>query len=85
MIDLTVNIENDEDLALFKLLLDRLKISYHHGSHYEPATVKAKDYEKFTIELNALAGKKGEVSSFGDAAEYQREVRKDRKMPFRDE
>ena len=66
-------------------MLNRLKISYHVGSNYEPSSVKAEDYEKFMIELNALGGKKGVKSSFGDAAEYQREVRKDRKMPFRDE
>ena len=83
---ITMEVEREEVLEELIPVLNRLKVSYSASpkfeSDFEEAT--ALDYETFMNELNALGGEKGVKSSFGDAAEYQREVRNDRKMPFRD-
>jgi hypothetical protein len=83
---ITMEVEREEVLKELIPLLNRLKVPYSASqkvdSDFEEAT--ALDYETFMNELNALGGKKGVKSSFGDAAEYQIEVRKDRIMPFRD-
>ncbi|MFP5039626.1 hypothetical protein [Parasediminibacterium sp. JCM 36343] len=86
MTTLIVDIENKEDLDVLIPLMNERKIHWRSskirtGTSYTPPS--ALDYDKFMQELNALGGKDN-CSSFGDAAEYQREVRKDRKLPFRD-
>ncbi len=84
---ITVEVERAEDLAVIIPVLNKLKVAYSSRltseSDYEEVT--AFEYDTFMEQLNALGGKEGTVSSFGDAAEYQKEIRKDRKMPFRDE
>ena len=84
---LTVNIENDEDLDVLIPLLKRLNMPFHTDSSIKTPYLKASatNHHEFMRELNSLAGKKGQSFSFGDAVEYQNEVRRDRKMPFRDE
>jgi len=83
---ITMEVERKEVLEELIPVLNRLKVPYTASPKFESdfEEVTALDYETFMHELNALGGKKGVKSSFGDAAEYQREVRKDRKMPFRD-
>jgi hypothetical protein len=80
---LTVEVERKEDLMP---LVTRLKVpystKYSTGSEFKEAS--ALDYNETKKKLNALASKDN-VSSFGDAAAYQRAIRKDSKMPFRNE
>ena len=82
---ITVEVERKEDLAELMPLVAKLKVpystKYSTGSEFKEAS--ALDYNEIKKKLNTLASKDN-VSSFGDAAAYQIEVRKDRKMPFRD-
>lgn len=80
-----MEVERKEDLEEIMPLVAKLKVpistKYSSGSEYKEAS--AVNYNETKKLLNSLASK-GNESSFGDAAAYQRKVRKDRKMPFRD-
>ncbi len=82
---ITMEVERKEDLEEIMPFVSKLKVpfstKYNSGSEYKKAS--AVDYNETKKLLNSLASRVNE-SSFGDAAAYQRSVRKDRKMPFRD-
>jgi hypothetical protein len=84
--ELVVYLKNDSDLAILESLLNRLKLRFekrNNGSFQEPKKDET-EYEKNLKELQNLAAQI-EESSFGDPVEWQREMRKDRPLPFRNE
>lgn len=75
MTELVLKIENQNDLNLLLNLVKRLGISVQQ---------KTIVTEKTEIkQLQAIIQKGVTHSSFGDAANYQREIRQERKLPFR--
>ena len=76
MTQLILDVKDSNDLQLLLNLVKRLGISVKQKTI---ATEKT-ELEK----LQAIIDKGVPHSSFGDAAEYQREIRKDRKLPYRD-
>ncbi len=75
MTELVLKIEDQNDLHLLLNLVKRLGISVQQKT----ITTEKTELEK----LQAIIKKGVPHSSFGDAAEYQREVRQDRKLPYR--
>jgi len=78
MSTITLEINNAEIENLICQLANKLNIKYT-----KKEVLKEND-TTLLDKMNELAGKIDEESSFGDASEYQREVRKDRKLPYRD-
>jgi hypothetical protein len=74
MTRLVLDIPNEGDIQTLIPLFQRLGIRFFSES------------EK-TIEMSAIEIIKAgcDMSNFGDAAEYQRDVREDRTLPFRNE
>ncbi len=75
MTELVLKIENNKDLQLLLKLVKRLGISVQ-----QKKIITEQDQKQ----LKAIIEKGVVNSSFGDAATYQRAIRKDRKLPFRD-
>ncbi len=75
MTQLTLTIKNEKDLALLLPLLERLRIEYSTVPKKHLSAGQLAKYRKII-----MAG--GDASYFGDAAEWQREQRKDRDLPF---
>lgn len=76
MTQLTLNIKSEKDLEVLIPLLERLKIEYLPVRKKKMSAAQLAKYQKIIA-----AG--GDASYFGDAAEWQREQRKERDLPFR--
>jgi len=63
--------DNKSDLVLIKKLADRLKIKYEIDNSSD---------KKVKRNLKELMNKKIDISNFGDPTEWQKKVRKDRKI-----
>ena len=75
----TLNIQNPQDWTLLLPLLERLGISIQ-GSLPK---VKKQDLSNKNLAYHqAIIAKGGDASYFGDAAEWQREQRQERELPF---
>lgn len=84
--EVVVYLKDDSDLAILESLLNRLKLRFekrNNGTFQKPQKEET-EYQKNLKELQSLAAQI-EGSSFGDPVEWQREMRKDRPLPFRDE
>ncbi len=81
MTQLILNV-NDTDLSIIEPLLNRLKIAYATKEGQKKQLVESNT--SFLKELNQLA-EKITISSFGDPVEWQKEVRQDRQLAFREE
>ncbi len=80
MKQVTLHIKQEADLEILLPLLDRLGITVQENNLFSKKKLSEEEYQKVLQTIQ----KGVEVSSFGDALEYQKEVRKDRKLPFRD-
>lgn len=76
MTQITLKIKHEKDLAVLIPLLERLKIEYAPVRKKKLSAARLAKYQKIIA-----AG--GDASYFGDAAEWQREQRKERNLPFR--
>lgn len=76
MTQLTLNIKHEKDLEVIIPLLERLKIEYLPARKKKMSAAQLAKYQKIIA-----AG--GDASYFGDAAEWQREQRKERDLSFR--
>ena len=77
MTQLMLEIRNQSDLEALLPLLRRLRIKF---SKLETRDKQADDI----AEAIQIVQKGCDMGNFGDALEYQREIRKERSMPFRD-
>ena len=75
MTQLTLKIKNKKDLEILIPLLERLNIEYVSARKEKASAGQLAKYQKIIA-----AG--GDASYFGDAAEWQREQRKERDLPF---
>ncbi len=79
--DVLVHLNNENDLAFLEQLFQNMNLKYEK---------KVKSTERSEADALALLARLNywssqiKVSSFGDAVEYQNEVREDRTLPFRD-
>jgi len=75
---ITIEIPNHKTESLICGLADELHLKYTKGN------APSKDYENelFIKKLTKLTQEIGS-GSFGDALEYQKKIRKDRKLPYR--
>jgi hypothetical protein len=78
-IQVTLNIQNPQDWTLLLPLLERLGISIQEGL---PKVKKQNLPIKNLAYHQAIIAKGGDASYFGDAAEWQREQRQERDLPF---
>lgn len=80
--DVLLHLNNEMDLAVLEPLFQHMNLRYEK---------KIKTKEKTEADRIALLARLNYWSSqikgtsFGDAVEYQKEVRKDKPLPFRDE
>jgi hypothetical protein len=85
MTQLILNV-NDADLSIIEPLLNRLRIAY---ARKEEQTVSLKNGNSKILvarkKLLAMVEDGLNTSSFGDPVEYQKEVRKDKILAFREE
>ena len=77
MTQLVLEINDNNDLQLLLDLVKRLGISVRQ-KQIPPIETEERKCQRAIIEKGVP------YSSFGDAAIYQQEIRKDRKLPFRD-
>jgi len=77
MTRVTLDINDNNKLKRLLNFVQELGIS----AQQEPISLIKEEERKKWIEI---IQKGVSFSSFGDASEYQREIRKDRKLPFRD-
>jgi hypothetical protein len=77
-----LKITNPKDWAIIQPLLKRLKISFTQKE--TPSVNGQKGARDEVLETLLHLAEQIDVSSYGDPVEYQREVRKDRPQPFRD-
>jgi hypothetical protein len=84
--ELVVYLQDESDLAILESLLRRLKLRFEMRKGQIPVLEPSADSEreKNLLELRRLAALI-KHSSFGDPVEWQREVRKDRILPFRED
>lgn len=75
MTELVLKVDNPNDLHLLLNLVKRLGISV------QQKTISTKKEE--LEQLQAIINKGIPYSSFGDAAKYQKEIRQERKLPYR--
>lgn len=77
----TLNIKNPQDWTMLLPLLERLGISIQENT---PKTDKKQKHisTKNLQYHQAIIAQGGDASYFGDAAEWQREQRQDRDLPF---
>ena len=77
----TLNIKNPQDWAMLLPLLERLGISIQeNGTKIDK---KQKHMSNKNLQYHqAIIAQGGDASYFGDAAEWQREQRQDRDLPF---
>jgi hypothetical protein len=82
---LVLDIERNSDLDLLLPLLNRLQIRFVTQNDAAGSTVTR---SKLTASERAAAlrviAEGCDVSNFGDALTYQKEIRTDRSLPFRD-
>ncbi len=75
-----LNIQNPQDWTMLLPLLERLGISIQTTL---PAVKKQKRVSNKTLAYHqAIIAQGGDASYFGDAAEWQREQRQERDLPF---
>jgi len=77
MTKLVLEIPNQSDLELLLPLLRRLRIRF---ANLEASTSKERDLEE-ALRIVRLGC---DMSTFGDALQYQIETRQERPLPFRD-
>jgi len=81
--ELLVHLEKDSDLIQVEQLLAKLQVRYEkQDTKLSEKEYNTSDIEAIKKELRFLASKI-KVSSFGDPVKFQRAVRKDRPLPFR--
>jgi hypothetical protein len=80
---IVLNISNQQDWAILLPLLERLNISFETPVISQP--VVRQRFVKDLARHQAIIAKGGDASYFGDAAEWQREQRQDRALPFQNE
>ena len=82
--ELVVYLQDESDLSILESLLRRLKLRFEKRKDtISSLDVVDIDREKNLLELRQLAAQIKE-SSFGDPIEWQREIRQDRVLPFRE-
>ena len=80
--DVVLHLNNESELAVLEPLFQHMNLRYEKKA--KPKERSEADRIALLARLNYWSSQiKG--SSFGDAVEYQKEVRKDRPLPFRDE
>ena len=80
--DVVLHLNNESELAALEPLFQHMNLKYEKKAKFKVLTEA--DQVALLARLNYWSSQiKG--SSFGDAVEYQKEVRKDRPLPFRDE
>ena len=80
---LTVTVANEQNYQLLLLLTQRLGLTLHETQ--PAATNPATDVSRLSREeLLAIIAKGGSGKSVPDPVAWQREVRQDRPLPFRD-
>ena len=77
----TLDIPNPNDWTMLLPLLQRLDISIQTTSSVHKKT-KQRLNAQMLAHHQAIIAKGGDASYFGDAAEWQREQRQDRDLPF---
>lgn len=77
----TLDIKNPKDWSLLLPLLERLGISIEADAPLEK-TKKQRLTAKTLAYHQAIIAKGGDAVYFGDAADWQREQRQDRDLPF---
>jgi len=77
MTRLILEISNQSDLEMLLPLLKQLKIKY---SNLDPLLINQDEIE----EAIAVVNRGCDMSSFGDALDYQINTRRERSLPFRD-
>lgn len=78
MTKLVLEIQNPVDLQLLLPLLERLRIRY---TRKETEQIVDKDD---IAEAMRIIDEGCDMSNYGDALEYQKQVREDRDLPYRD-
>lgn len=81
--ELVVYLQDETDLAILESLLRRLKLRFEKRKDNSSSLSVDNDREKKLLELRHLAAQIQE-SSYGDPIEWQREIRKDHVLPFRE-
>ena len=77
----TINIQNPQDWSLLLPLLERLGISIQTTTPVRKNKKQRLDAQTLAYH-QAIIAKGGDASYFGDAAEWQKEQRQDRDLPF---
>jgi hypothetical protein len=80
---IVLNISNQQDWAVLLPLLERLNISFEMPILSQP--IVKQRFVKDLAYHQAIIARGGDASYFGDAAEWQREQRQDRDLPFQTE
>jgi hypothetical protein len=80
---IVLNISNQQDWAVLLPLLERLNISFEMPTVSQP--IAKQRFVKDLAYHQAIVAKGGDASYFGDAAEWQREQRQERHLPFQNE
>jgi hypothetical protein len=76
----TIEIKNEEDVAFIKELLTKLHIEIRDENVHNQ-----KDQKKAFEALEELARRNTYAKDIEDPVAWQREIRKDRKLPFRED
>ncbi len=83
MTRITIDVQNEEDRQFIEVLLKKLGIDNVEESH-EPETKDQLSNGKEVAALMQELAESGGLSAIKDPVAWQREIRQDRKLPFRD-
>jgi hypothetical protein len=77
---ITLNIQNQQDLLALMPILEQLNISIAPQKTAKKARTQKRNIKNLAYHQNIIA-QGGDVAAFGDAAEWQKQQRIDREMP----